>query len=319
MFQMLAQINPTYGGFVLIAWTGIFLGILHSLMPCEDKAIFCFYAFGVARDWKQAFRIVNFYGMGLMLMNLAIGTLFAYLGRLFGQYLLSDIGTVVINTAASLSLILSGLIMIYQIKKKTYLPHSSQLQDLTEGLGYLRKRKRTAFVLGLLAGIPPCIFEIAVYSYGTIFSAKYGWGNGVWVFFFFGIGTWLGLIPLALLGSMSGRLSKWIKRSSFSRIRDRITSVGKEKLRKKSSSESSKKGKKTGLEKTKAPLQENEIEGGDQLEAHGDQGSGKSGYSKIEISSAIILIVLGVVFLILAILRVDVFLVQDVPEVPTLF
>jgi len=317
--NLMAKVESSYGGFVLISWTGIFLGFLHSIMPCEDKAIFCFYAFGVARDWKQALRIVNFYGLGLMIMNLAIGTILTYFAAMVGPFLQETIGVFVINGLASLSLIISGIIMLYQIKKNKYLPHASQLQDLTEGLGHLQSRKRTAFILGLLAGIPPCIFEIAVYLHGITLSTTYGWGNGVWVFFFFGIGTWIGLIPLAILGTMSGRLSKWLRGSSFRRIRDKFKTVKEKNLsiRPKSENQDGKDGKDS--KRNEASSKERHSNDVITKPVKNQKEKHKKNYSKIEIYSAIILILLGIVFLVLAILQIDVFYLQQPPEVPAPF
>jgi len=106
--------------FSLAVWSGFFLGLLHTLMPCEDKFIFCFYAFGVSRDWKQAFRIVNFYGFGLFLTNLIIGAILSYISSILGQTLLENLDRYryFINALSGVFLIISGLIMLFQILKK---------------------------------------------------------------------------------------------------------------------------------------------------------------------------------------------------------
>ena len=66
----------------VLVFTAFSLGLLHTLMPCEDKTIFIFYAYGMARDWKQAFRILNFYAAGLMLMNVLIGIVISLFGSI---------------------------------------------------------------------------------------------------------------------------------------------------------------------------------------------------------------------------------------------
>ncbi len=48
------------------------LGLLHTAMPCEDKALFCFYSFGVTKDPKSSLFILILYGLGLMTANLTI-------------------------------------------------------------------------------------------------------------------------------------------------------------------------------------------------------------------------------------------------------
>jgi sulfite exporter TauE/SafE len=266
---------------ILVFWTGIFLGILHTIMPCEDKAIFCFYAFGVSRDWKQAFRILNLYGLGLFLMNFIIGVIISYFAAAVGTFFRTIINPYIFNMVGAASLIISGIVMIAQLHKNRYYPHIDQLQELGENLPNLRSRKRTAFLLGLLAGIPPCIFEIAIYLQAINISVIYGWGNGALVLFFFGIGTWLGLIPLAVLGSASGRLSKFIQQNILQR-QNRTRILGKEEN------------------------QDKDPKGTEDSKETKEKSKSLASY-KIEIVSAIALIVLGVIFLILASLGISIF------------
>lgn len=276
--------------FSLAVWSGFFLGLLHTLMPCEDKFIFCFYAFGVSRDWKQAFRIVNFYGFGLFLTNLIIGAILSYISSILGQTLLENLEEYrfLINALSGIFLIISGLIMLFQVLKKKYWPHSDQLQELIENLPTLRSRKRTGFLLGVLAGIPPCIFEIGVYTYASLTSATNGWGNGVWIVFFFGIGTWLGLIPLAILGTMSGKLSKVMQKSSMARFHFKISR--------------NKKKKKVESHETEA-IESNTT----------DSEQAKSSFN-LEIISAGFMVVIGIVFLIFAILNINIIPLEEVPR-----
>jgi len=274
--------------FSLAVWSGFFLGILHTLMPCEDKFIFCFYAFGVSRDWKQAFRIVNFYGFGLFLTNLIIGAILSYVSSIVGQTLLENFDRYryFINALSGIFLIISGLVMIFQILKKKYKPHSDQLQELIENLPTLRSRKRTGFLLGVLAGIPPCIFEIGVYTYASLTSATNGWGNGVWIVFFFGIGTWLGLIPLAILGTMSGKISKFMQKSSMTHFHFR---------------NSQKKKKEKSIE---SEANDGNITDSEQIK----------GFYNLEIISAGFMVAIGIVFLILAILNINIIPLDEVPR-----
>ncbi len=294
---MLLDVPWWYGGFSTLMFYGLILGVLHTIMPCEDKFIFCFYAFGVARDWKQALRIVNSYGFGLFTMNLVIGSLLSWFGALFGEIL--TVNRFIWNAVSSTSLIIAGSFMLYQIKTKKYWPHGDQLQELTESLGSLRKRRKTGFLLGMLAGIPPCIFELAVYTYAWTFSVQYGWGNGVWTIFFFGIGTWLGLYPLALVGTMSGRLSQALQESNLQRIQA--------KLRFNRMRFQEKLNKKEGNKKDSFKYKEVVF----------DPAPSKiSIYSTIETFSGFALILFGVLFLILAILKIDLIPWEEVPDKP---
>ncbi|MHA1745086.1 MAG: urease accessory protein UreH domain-containing protein, partial [Promethearchaeota archaeon] len=290
---MLAQIPLDSAGFFLILWTGLMLGFLHSIMPCEDKAILIFFAFGVARDRKQAFRIVNYYGFGLFLMNLIIGTIITYFGALLGYNV--NINRNILTGIAAIALIISGIVMLFRLKKQAYWPHSDQLQEITEGLSTLRSRKRTAFLLGMLAGIPPCIFEMAVYISGVSFAVSYGWGNGVWTIFFFGIGTWIGLYPLALVGTVHGKLSKMLRSSSVQKMQDRLRFKRKE---------------------TSSPAADAIPSEISESSEPSDIAEKKpvSTVSRIEKLSAYSLIMFGIVFLILAILQIDII---PEPYIPT--
>ena len=278
-----------YAGFILIMTTGLFMGFLHSIMPCEDKAIFVFYVFGVARDWKQAFRILVFYSAGFMFMNVTLGTLVSFFSGLFSKYLIQTEGRFIMNGIAAFSLIFSGGLMLFRLRKHKYLPHSDQLQELSQNIGLLRKRKRTAFLLGILAAIPPCIVETAVYILGIGYSATYGWGNGVWVFFFFSLGTFIGLIPFTFMGTIHGRLDKSLKSNSFLKIKEKVQNINIIT------------SKTNNIEEDKENLgpQENE-----------DLSKTKRNISKIELFSAYFLIFMGMVFLILAILKYDLLIVN---------
>ena len=272
---MLLDVAWDYLPFIYVMWTGLFFGILHTFMPCEDKFIFCFYAFGVSRDWKQAFKIVNLYGFGLFLTNLIIGTIIAYVSWILSSTFATDLDPEeeylryksILDVLSGIVLILSGLWMVYQLKRKKYSPHNDQLQELIENLPTLRSRKRTPFLLGILAGIPPCVFEIAIYIQVFTLSAHYGWGNGVWTVFFFGIGTWFGLIPLALIGTMSGKISKWFMKHSRHQFNSTYSI-------------------------TEPPSHK---------------------YSKMELFSAISMILIGISFLILAILHIEFIPFDEIP------
>lgn len=268
--------------FYLVFWTGIILGMLHTIMPCEDKAIFCFYAFGVSRDWKQAFRIVNLYGSGLFLMNLLIGTIISYFGAAAGTLIRNFIDIFTWNLIAAVSLIIAGIIMLIQLVRKIYFPHTEQIQELGESLPTLRSRKRTAFLLGLLAGIPPCIFEIWIYLQAINLSVVYGWGNGTLSVFFFGIGTWIGLYPLAILGSASGRLSKWVQKNFMAKENSNSLLV-----------------RRLGLKPNNLTTQNENI---DEIKS-----SKWREFITIETFSAIALILLGFIFLVLALYKINIF------------
>lgn len=305
MLASILQSTFTYPGFAIMAGTGILLGILHTIMPCEDKFIFCFYAFGVAKDGKQAIRILNFYGLGLLIMNLIIGTTLSYIAAIFGHVFTENLRNLWIYIG-SLSMILSGIIMLIQLKRRKYWPHSEQLLELTDNLPRLKKRKRTSFLLGMLAGIPPCVFEIAVYSIAIAVGGRYGWGNGTWITFFFGIGTWIGLYPLAIFGTMGGKLSQMLKTTSFRRLKARLS--------RKAAVTSSSKSNKNAI-KNQDPEEDYENK---QIQPEVAEEV-KHPKPFVEFFSGAFLILLGMIILILSLLDIDLVFMKEPPELPPPF
>ncbi|GAH07632.1 unnamed protein product, partial [marine sediment metagenome] len=51
---------------------------------------------------------------------------------------------------------------------------------------------------GVLAGFAPCIFELIIYSQSFQLSLAHGFIEGLLVVFYFSLGTFVGLFPLAL-------------------------------------------------------------------------------------------------------------------------
>ena len=186
---------------LLIFIPGFSVGILHTLLPCEDKTIFTFYTLGVSRDTKETFRILAVYSLGLMLINLIIGAIMAFIGTILGDELI-PVSEHVFNSLGASSIIISGIYLFVQVLRRKHNPHSKQEGEITETfqLREGRFRKRTSFFLGILAGLPPCVFETYIYLQAISFSASSGFINGVAVVFFFNIGSLLGLIPLSMFG-----------------------------------------------------------------------------------------------------------------------
>lgn len=182
----------------LVFWPSFTLGILHSLQPCEDKAIFSFYAFGVSRDWKDAFKLLNLYAVGLLSANMAFGLVFS----IIGEVLLSYLPGIPINAFGGGVTIFAGIYMLYQVKKEMYDPHSRQKKEIGTTL---TRKTNSAYKLGLLASIPPCLMEMTIYIQATTYSAVYGLGSGLFAVLFFAVGTWIGLYPLGVLGYVGSR------------------------------------------------------------------------------------------------------------------
>jgi sulfite exporter TauE/SafE len=218
----MADIIPIYR--MLIFWS-FGIGILHTLMPCEDKAIFAFYTFGVSRDSKEAFKILTVYGLGLLCSNMGIGSIIS----VFGNIIFGGLNQLFLNGLAAGSVLISGGVMLVQVFLrspnhsflKLIRPHYQQKEEIAETIQQSKEkegrfRKRTAFLLGILAGIPPCIFESAIYSMAAVSSGLYG----MVIVLFFGIGTWIGMFPLAAFGLIGSYTRKKEKpnNKSFSKV-----------------------------------------------------------------------------------------------------
>ena len=259
---------------ILVFWPSFIFGILHTIMPCEDKAIFIFYSFGVSRDTKHAMKILTLYGSGLFSANMLIGTILSVSASFLGPILQQAVDRFLWNALSASSLIISGVYIIFALYRNKYFPHKDQVKDITDGLPSLRRKMRTAFILGWLAGVPPCIFELGIYTYAMGISLIYGWLNGVVSILFFGIGTFIGLFPLALIGAVGGQFSKLISR---------ITQIY------------------SHQNKLKAKQQDPKNEDEEFQEIQ------KTTMTKLEAITASIMILLGVILLILAILKIDLF------------
>ncbi len=194
MFQDLAS-------FVFVFWPGFTLGILHSLQPCEDKAIFSFYALGVSKDWREAFKMINLYGAGLLTSNLLIGLLASIVGLAFFPF----ISPMAASIMAGIATLIAGSYMLYSIYKASYDPHSSQKKEIGTAL---TRKTNSAYTLGVLAGIPPCVMEIQIYMKATVFAAAYGIPVAIFAVLMFSIGTWIGLYPLGVLGLVGSKAKK---------------------------------------------------------------------------------------------------------------
>jgi ABC-type nickel/cobalt efflux system permease component RcnA len=183
----------------LIFAPAFLLGILHTLIPCEDKAIFFFWSFGISKTPKKSLFILILYGLGLMSSNLIIasGTV---LISFIPQYLIpgiSDIQPTTINFFGSLTSMFAGIILLFFITRRGYSPHSKKKDEIFQ---FNWDKKKTPYFFGILAGFAPCIFEFFIYSQCLTFSLSYelGFIDGIFTVLYFSIGTFIGLFPIAL-------------------------------------------------------------------------------------------------------------------------
>ncbi|TFF95802.1 MAG: hypothetical protein EU544_01985 [Promethearchaeota archaeon] len=170
------------------------LGILHTAMPCEDKAIFFFWSFGISKKPIHSIGILALYGAGLMSANMSIAiitVLITLVPRFFG--FIPD--PYAINFFGAFSSTFAAIAFLFFITRTDYMPHSRYKDEISH-LDW--EKTRTPYIFGLLAGYPPCIFELFIYSQCLTYSLSYGFLEGILTVFYFSLGTFIGLFPLAI-------------------------------------------------------------------------------------------------------------------------
>jgi len=173
-----------------ITFLGAFiLGLAHTLEPCEDKAVVSLFIMWAARRLKEAMLLVILYGLGMTLIDTALGALSAYLG----VSLLTQYGPV-LRVAAGAITALFGLYVFIGAKGAHLLHHHGEA-SLPE-VPSETPRALSVFALGLVRGLPPCPFELAVLAWAASMGSIW---RGTLTVFVFGLGTTLGLIPLGLI------------------------------------------------------------------------------------------------------------------------
>ncbi|MHA1471607.1 MAG: urease accessory protein UreH domain-containing protein [Promethearchaeota archaeon] len=172
------------------------LGILHTAIPCEDKAIFFFWSFGIAKNPIKSIFILGLYGLGLICANMILASItvfitqvprFVFPGFTPDPYL--------INFFGAFTSMLAGVAILFFLTRRDYMPHSRYSQEIPS-LDW--ERKKTPYFFGILAGFAPCIFDLIIYSQSFQLSLGYGFIEGLLVVFYYSIGTFVGLFPFAL-------------------------------------------------------------------------------------------------------------------------
>ncbi|MFX1365692.1 MAG: sulfite exporter TauE/SafE family protein [Promethearchaeota archaeon] len=185
------------------------LGILHTLMPCEDKAIFFFWSFGISKTLKKSVYILVLYGLGLMTSNMVLATitiLISFIPRLLIPGI-HQIPPNIINFFGAMTSMFAGFILLLFYTSKGYMPHSKRKDEIFE---FNWEKKKTPYLFGILAGFAPCIFEFFIYSQCLTYSLGAWWGfiDGIFTVFYFSLGTFIGLFPLALAKHGTSQIMK---------------------------------------------------------------------------------------------------------------
>jgi len=182
--------------FLIIFIPAFTLGFLHTAIPCEDKAIFFFWSFGIAKNPKRSITILALYGIGLMTSNMIIagGTILASsVPKLVIPGFEPD--PYVINFFGAFTSMFVGIFLLFFITRRGYMPHSKYSKSIVS-LNW--ESKKTPYLFGIFVGFAPCIFELIVYSWCLQYSLGYGFLEGFLIVFYFSFGTFVGLFPLAL-------------------------------------------------------------------------------------------------------------------------
>ena len=174
------------------------IGLAHTLEPCEDKAVVSLFIFWAAKTLLRAIGLVVLYGLGMALVDTAMGFILSYIGVTW----LEAIKTPLELTAGAITLVF-GFFML-RGGELAHLGHHHG--EAASGTTSKLTRWYTILGLGIVRGLPPCPIEVAV----LIWAASIG---NVWLgtatVFVFGLGTTIGLIPLGLvMGSLTSVISK---------------------------------------------------------------------------------------------------------------
>ena len=192
--------------YFFILMPAFLLGFLHTAIPCEDKAIFFFWSFGIAKTPKKSIFILVLYGLGLISANMIIVSITIFITQVprfvFPAYVPDPY---VINFFGAFTSMFASIFILFFITRRDYTPHSKYSKDIPS-LDW--ELKKTPFFFGVLAGFAPCIFELIIYSQSVQLSLGYGFIEGFLVVFYFSLGTFVGLFPLALAKQGSSLIAK---------------------------------------------------------------------------------------------------------------
>ncbi|MHA2129928.1 MAG: urease accessory protein UreH domain-containing protein [Promethearchaeota archaeon] len=177
----------------------ITLGILHTLIPCEDKAIFFFWSFGISKTPRRSVFILVLYGLGLMSSNLTIATItiiISFIPQLLFPGIIPE-DPYPINFFGAVTSMFAGFILLIYIIRKGYMPHSKHKDEISQ---FNWEKKKTPYLFGYVAGFAPCIFELLIYTWCLQWSLQGGLNfiDGIFTVFYFSLGTLIGLFSLAL-------------------------------------------------------------------------------------------------------------------------
>lgn len=162
--------------------SAFFIGLLHVLEPCEDKAVASLYASIIGKNTKRILYLVFLYGLGMMLADTVLGVVAGYIGAEFLARFSKQLEII----AASFTVAFGLLVFSHT--------HKLESHCYVKGFGGL-KGDFSILLFGIIRGLPPCPIELAILVMAaSTKSALYG-GCLVAVF---GLGTLISLLPFGL-------------------------------------------------------------------------------------------------------------------------
>ena len=174
------------------------VGLAHTLEPCEDKAVISLFVFWAAKKLVHAIGLVVLYGLGMALVDTAMGFILSYIGVTWLEALKTPLELI----AGAITLVFGVFMLTGRELAHIGHHHGEAAVDTNSKL----TRWYAILGLGMVRGLPPCPIEVAV----LIWAASVG---NIWLgtatVFVFGLGTTIGLIPLGLvMGSLTNVISK---------------------------------------------------------------------------------------------------------------
>lgn len=170
-----------------------FIGLLHVLEPCEDKAIASLYATVIGKNTRKILFLVFLYGLGMMLADTCLGVIAGFIGAQF----LSRFSNQLEIVSASFTIAFGLLVFA----------HTHKLESHCYAKGFAGvKGDLSILAFGIIRGLPPCPIEMAILVMAA--STKSAFHGGLLVAVF-GLGTLISLLPFGLA---IGGILNWIRK-----------------------------------------------------------------------------------------------------------
>jgi sulfite exporter TauE/SafE len=174
------------------------IGLAHTLEPCEDKVVVSLFIFWATKKLVHAIGLVVLYGLGMALVDTAMGFILSYVGVTWLEALKTPLELI----AGAITVVFGVFMLMGRELAHIGHHHGEAVADTNPKL----TRWYSILGLGLVRGLPPCPIEAAI----LIWAASIG---NIWLgtatVFVFGLGTTIGLIPLGLvMGSLTSIISK---------------------------------------------------------------------------------------------------------------